>query len=76
MIAFRAGARTREVFAFGEAVPLPTRIRFGILPDAYLPKPGSGDLPIVRGQVKRSDLQMIIDRWRPRWREVASRRRA
>ncbi len=64
MISFVPALGTREVFAFGEAVPLPTRIRFGVLPEAYLPKPGSGDLPIVRGQVKRSDLQMIIDRWR------------
>lgn len=64
MISFVPALGTREVFAFGEAVPLPTRIRFGVLPEEYLPKPGSGDLPIVRGQVKRSDLQMIIDRWR------------
>ncbi len=64
MIAFVPALGTREVFAFGEAVPLPTRIRFGQLPQIYLPRPDTGDLPIVRGQVKRGDLQMIIERWR------------
>lgn len=65
LLAFVPALGTREVFAFGEGVALPTRLRFGHLDPEYLPRSNTG----VEGYDpdRRVDDHMIagiIDRWR------------
>jgi len=65
LLAFVPALGTREVFAFGEGVALPTRLRFGELESRYLPRSNTG----VEGYdpERRIDDELIagvIDRWR------------
>lgn len=65
LLAFVPALGTREVFAFGEGVALPTRLRFGELAKEYLPRSNTG----VDGYDpdRRIDDELIagvIDRWR------------
>jgi hypothetical protein len=56
---------TREVFAFGEGVALPTRLRFSELPPERLPNSQAVHRRKMRsGGVDRGFLHTVVDRWR------------
>jgi DNA helicase HerA-like ATPase len=67
LLAFLPSLGTGEVFAFGEGVALPTRLRFKELPAKLLPKSEAVnndnglDLRIDRSQ---NTLAAVVDRWR------------
>ena len=64
LVAFVPALGIREVFAFGEAVPLPMRIRFDSLPAQFLPGP-SQDLKTGRDAVLgHHDIAAVVARWR------------
>ncbi len=65
LLAFVPALGTREVFAFGEGVALPTRLRFGRLPDELLPRSNTGADRHDPNQRVDSDLIAgVVDRWR------------
>jgi uncharacterized protein len=65
LLAFLPSLGVREVFAFGEGVALPTRVRFGELDARYLPKPFASDGLIERsGTLPRGTVAAIVNRWR------------
>lgn len=56
---------TREVLAFGEGVPIPTRLRFKKLPPASLPKSEAvGSIGAHAGGVTEAFIDDVLDRWR------------
>jgi DNA helicase HerA-like ATPase len=66
LIAFVPSLGTREVFAFGEGVSLPTRLRFGELPAHAIPRSEAvsrGQIDCVRG-TEREFVSTVIERWR------------
>jgi hypothetical protein len=66
LLSFVPSLGTREVFAFGEAVKVPTRLRFKELPPAARPKSDAGSA--AGGDfgrlVDQKFLDMVVDRWR------------
>jgi uncharacterized protein len=65
LIAFVPALGAREVFAFGEGVALPTRIRFGELAQEFLPRAStSGLAPRHTGPLARGAIAVAVERWR------------
>ncbi|MEX0853018.1 MAG: DUF87 domain-containing protein [Bauldia sp.] len=66
LIAFLASLGTREAIAFGEGVPLPTRIRFKDMAEDRLPRSQSGrQARLDRSRPMDVDfIQAVVDRWR------------
>jgi hypothetical protein len=66
LLAFVPSLGIREVFAFGEGVALPTRLRFKELPAHALPK--SESIALVRvdsdSSIDRNFLTSVVERWR------------
>src|SRR5207302_5674332 len=66
LLGFVPSLGMREVFAFGEGVALPTRIRFGELPDAFIPR--SEAVGRVRADAERGAdrefMASVVERWR------------
>ncbi|HJU32553.1 MAG TPA: DUF87 domain-containing protein [Hyphomicrobiaceae bacterium] len=65
LLAFVPSLGTREVFAFGEGVALPTRLRFSELPAQYIPRgeavsSGPFDSTSVDGDL----IDRVVERWR------------
>jgi uncharacterized protein len=66
LISFVPSLGTREVFAFGEAVALPTRLRFKHLAAHQIPKSeavGRAELDPTRG-VDKDFITSVVERWR------------
>lgn len=66
LLAFVPSLGTREVFAFGEGVALPTRLRFKALPADLLPKSESvsrSGLDISSG-IDEAFIDQVVERWR------------
>ena len=66
LLAFVPSLGTREVFAFGEGVSLPTRLQFSKLPAEFLPRSesvSSARLDPSRG-VDTAFIEAVVDRWR------------
>ena len=64
LLAFVPSLATREVIAFGEAVPFPVRMRFKTLPDGLLLRgrgTGADDAP---DRSSGAFVQDVVDRWR------------
>lgn len=64
LVAFGLALGIREVFAFGEAVPLPMRIRFDSLPAQFLPGPNTDLNPRAERPFTQGDIAAVISRWR------------
>ncbi len=64
LVAFVPALGIREVFAFGEAVPLPMRIRFDTVPARYLPGPAQDLRPSRNALLKHGDIAAVVARWR------------
>jgi DNA helicase HerA-like ATPase len=65
LLAFVPSLGTREVFAFGEGVALPTRLRFSELTAEYIPRSES----VSTGRIDSSSvdaalIERVIERWR------------
>ena len=68
LLSFLPSLGTAEAFAFGEGVPLPTRLRFKQLPAHLLPRgdmTGNNDRTIA-ASIDPNSLATIIERWRGR----------
>jgi hypothetical protein len=68
LLSFLPSLGTAEAFAFGEGVPLPTRLRFKQLPANLLPRgdaAGNNDRG-AHGATDANSLVSIIERWRGR----------
>ena len=66
LLAFLPSLGTREVFAFGEAVALPTRLRFSELPAHRIPRSES-ELSVRIDCNRRVDsafIHSVVERWR------------
>ena len=66
LLAFVPSLGTREVFAFGEGVAVPTRLRFSALPLKWLPKSeavSAADADFGRS-VDQKFIDVVVDRWR------------
>ena len=75
LLSFVPTLGTREVFAFGEGVALPTRLRFGQLPAESVPRSealGNARLDVERG-LAADFVDSVIDRWRGATRSVQQR---
>jgi hypothetical protein len=75
LLAFLPSLGTREVFAFGEAVSVPTRLRFKELPPRARPKCDSvsaADSDFGR-LVDQKFVDVVVDRWRAATLNVRSR---
>jgi len=65
LLSFLPALGTREVFAFGEGVAMPTRIRFAELPPEFLPSAfTSGSVQAQSGALARSAVAAVVERWR------------
>ncbi len=64
LVAFVPALGIREVFAFGEAVPLPMRIRFDSLPAQFLPGPGQDMRAGYDPVLSHHDIAAVVSRWR------------
>ena len=66
LLSFVPSLGTREVFAFGEGVAMPTRLRFKELPADSLPRSEAiSDASTDFGRtVDRNFIDVVIDRWR------------
>jgi DNA helicase HerA-like ATPase len=66
LLEFVPALGTREVFAFGEGVALPTRLRFGQLPPELLPHSSTadGDDTTAGRSVDTGLIANVVDRWR------------
>ena len=65
LLAFVPSLGTREVFAFGEGVALPTRLRFSELAAEFIPRSESvstGKIDPVN--VDAALIERVIERWR------------
>jgi uncharacterized protein len=65
LLAFVPSLGTREVFAFGEGVALPTRLRFSELSTAFIPRSESvSSGKIDPASVDAALIERVIERWR------------
>jgi hypothetical protein len=66
LLAFVPALGTREVFAFGEGVALPTRLRFGELPPELLPRSSTagGEDTTAGRRVDTGMVANVVERWR------------
>lgn len=64
LLAFIPALGTREVFAFGEGVALPTRMRFGELPKSALPRADTGADLNESQNPDDALIAGVIERWR------------
>jgi DNA helicase HerA-like ATPase len=67
LLAFVPSLGTREAFAFGEGVALPTRLRFSQLPAEAIPKSesvSSSELFDASHAVDRAFIERVVERWR------------
>jgi uncharacterized protein len=65
LLAFVPSLGTREVFAFGEGVALPTRLRFSQLPAEFIPKSESvSSSKIDASNADAALIERVIERWR------------
>lgn len=65
LLSFVPALGTREVFAFGEGVALPTRLRFSELPPERLPNSQAVHRRKLRaGGIDRGFLATVVERWR------------
>jgi hypothetical protein len=65
LLGFVPSLGTREVFAFGEGVALPTRLRFNELPAEFIPKSESvGSRHDAAGAADDDFLNAVVERWR------------
>jgi DNA helicase HerA-like ATPase len=66
LIGFLASLGVREAIAFGEGVPLPTRLRFSDLPKEFLPRSQhEGQVRFDAADAVDADfVNAIVDRWR------------
>jgi hypothetical protein len=65
LLGFVPSLGTREVFAFGEGVALPTRLRFNELPAEFIPKSESvGSRRDALGEADEDFLSAVVERWR------------
>ena len=66
LLSFVPSLGTREVFAFGEGVALPTRLKFKELPKEALPRSEAiSDAKADFGRtVDRNFIDVVVDRWR------------
>ena len=66
LLAFVPSLGTREVFAFGEGVALPTRLKFKQLPSQLLPRSevvGAAGEDFVAG-INQAFIASVLERWR------------
>ena len=64
LLAFVPSLGTREVVAFGEGLPLPTRFRFTELPAERQPHSETFRLDAGDGVAERGFVRQVIERWR------------
>jgi len=65
LLAFVPSLGTREVFAFGEGVALPTRLRFSELAAEYIPRSESVSSGKINAEsVDAALIERVIERWR------------
>jgi uncharacterized protein len=67
LLAFVPSLGTREAFAFGEGVALPTRLRFGQLPADAIPKGeslNSGEYMDTSNGIDTAFIEKVVERWR------------
>jgi DNA helicase HerA-like ATPase len=66
LLGFLPSLGAREVFAFGEGVPVPTRLRFKELPPELIPRSDAvGRSPMESGLAVDTDfLAAVVERWR------------
>ena len=64
LLSFLPSLGTGEVFAFGEGVALPTRLRFTQLPAKLLPKNEAMRAGEQRPEGEQGSLAAVVDRWR------------
>ncbi len=66
LLGFVPSLGTREVVAFGEGLPLPTRLRFSALPADQLPRSETFRLEGWDGEVgaERGFVRQVVERWR------------
>ncbi len=66
LLEFVSSLGTREVFAFGEGVALPTRLHFMELPQEFIPRGEAlGGGPRTAGaELSKDFLANVVDRWR------------
>src|SRR5690606_20742244 len=66
LVGFLASLGVREAVAFGDGVALPTRLRFGDLPEAFLPRSQStgGVRPKAGAALDDEFIEAIVERWR------------
>ncbi len=64
LLAFVPALGTREVFAFGEGVALPTRLRFAELADEFLPRSNTGAEIDPNRKIDQELIAGVVDRWR------------
>ena len=67
LLAFVPSLATREAFAFGEGVALPTRLRFSQLPAEFIPKSeslSSGERIDAADGIDTAFIEKVVERWR------------
>ena len=67
LLAFVPSLGTREAFAFGEGVQLPTRLRFGRLDAEFIPKSelvGNGERIDAMDGIDTAFIEKVVERWR------------
>ncbi len=65
LLDFIPSLSTREVFAFGEGVKLPTRLEFDTLPPERRPRPeASGNEQMEPGRIDASFYDTVVAKWR------------
>ena len=76
MVDFLSSLGNREAIAFGEGVPLPTRIRFMDLPADRIPRSQTGALVLPGAAAIDADfLGAVVERWRDATISSTKRRR-
>jgi DNA helicase HerA-like ATPase len=64
LLAFLPSLGTREVFAFGEGVALPTRLKFTQLPPHLIPRSEAVKDDYVASDISLDFVASVLDRWR------------
>jgi len=67
LLAFVPSLGTREAFAFGEGVQLPTRLRFSRLDAEFIPKSesvGNGERIDAMDGIDTAFIEKVVERWR------------
>jgi hypothetical protein len=67
LLAFVPSLGTREAFAFGEGVQLPTRLRFCRLDAEFIPRSesvSSGERLDAMGDIDTAFIERVVERWR------------